>query len=191
MISLLQFWTIKTRYGNGRPFAAGLDIFMAALDITMAVVFDFPQSNTMLEKQVADLKSHSQTDTTGPQDKPFPFSSLPLDPELEACIYLINSIGVAFQSPLPSVTNWLYLQKPSSRRALRLKKELIRQNIDRGLKRLEKQKTEKTEKKLRCAVDQILLREMEAARKHQFQPNFHRNAIYDEVCFSPSLIDSH
>ena len=83
------FWTIKTWDGNGRPSKADLGIYTA-------VAFDFPQSDTTIVKQIAHLKSHSQADSTGSQDESFLFSGVPLGPELQALVYLTQSMGVAF-----------------------------------------------------------------------------------------------
>jgi hypothetical protein len=180
LASLVELWSLKTRYADGAPFRADLDVFMVALDITMAVVFDFPRENSMVTKQIADIKIHSQQTSNHGQGGAISFSSLPLDPELDACVYLINSIGIAFQSPLPSVTNWLYLHKPRSRRALTLKRRLIEESIRRGLKRTESQSPAE-EMKPMCAVDQVLLREIDGARRGGVKPDFHKRAIYDEV----------
>ena len=184
-MSLLDLWKIKTRLGNGRPFKAHSDIHSATLDIMMAVTFDYPQSDTMVGRHIAHLKTQSQADSTVSQDKPVSFSEAPLGPELDALIYLTESIGVGFQSILPRIANWIYLQRFRSKRALRVKKELIRRNIENSLKRLTQGGTgEEPKKKLRCAVDQILLREIEGARKSGVRPNFHKSAIYDEASLS-------
>jgi hypothetical protein len=161
---------------------------VAALDIIMSVTFDFPQSKTTLVRQIANLKNSGQSDGEEPQDdmEPFPFQSVALVPELEACVYLTQSIGVAFQSHFPRLAHWLYLQKQESRRTLRLRKQLISENIEKGIKRLEKHEGN-TKATMKCAVDQILLRERMAAEKNGVRPDFHKPAIYDEVCFNCDL----
>ena len=186
-MSLLDLWKIKTDLGNGRPFKAHLDIHSATLDIMMAVTFDYPQSDTMVGRHIAHLKTQSEADSNVSQNKPVSFSEAPLSPELDALVYLTESIGVGFQSILPRIANWVYLQRFRSKKALRVKKELIRRNIENSLKRLTQDGTdhEPKKKKLRCAVDQILLREIEGARKNGVRPNFHKSAIYDEASFFP------
>jgi hypothetical protein len=176
--SLLDLWTVKARASSGRPFQADQDIYMWALDLTMAVAFGFPKKDTMMVKQIIHLENHSQANSETPMDVPFEFSNVPLDPELNACIYLANSVGVAFQSPVPRLAHYLYLRKSYSREQTAIKQEFIRQNIEKSLKRLEMRGPEK---KLTCAVDQILLREKERSEKCGIQPNFFKPAIYDEV----------
>ncbi|KAK0701274.1 cytochrome P450 [Lasiosphaeris hirsuta] len=183
LVSLLGLWSAKAESAVGRPFHTALDLYFMALDITMAITFDFPQSDTIIPKQLVAVQSTttSHAATPEPEDgqelEPVIFPSAPLDPELQALVFLTESINVAFQSPLPYPALWLYLQKPSSRRALRLKEQLIRRNIERALARIE---VPDTREKLRCAVDQILLREMATAESRGAQPDFHKGAIYDE-----------
>jgi cytochrome P450 len=71
-----------------------------------------------------------------------------------------------------------------------LKNRLITRNIENGIKRLHGyrkehgQDTDSTQfknLKLKCAADQILLREMVAGDKLKIEPKLYRKAIYDEV----------
>lgn len=183
---LLDLWTMKNEYGHGRPFRADDDLHLAGLDIMMAVTFDYPQSDTMIVKQIEHLKGHNATDTAMSKDEPVFFPRAPFGPEQEALVYLIHSIAVGFQSVVPRFAHWLYLQKPQSRKAVRVQRELIRRNIDKSAQRIA-QYGIKDKKRLKCAVDQILLREIEAADRHGVRPNLHKSAIYDEVAIPLSL----
>lgn len=182
VLLLLELWDVKTQKGNGRPFQADRDIYNLALDIIVSAAFDFPLSRCTIVKQIAHLKTSPEVKSTHSQDamEPFPFEAVSLDPELQACIYLTESIGVSFQSVFPRLAHWLYLKKPRSKRAMRLKEQLIATNIEKAIKRLEEQ-GEGRETNLRCAVDQLLLREKTIAEKQGLQPNFHKRAIYDEL----------
>lgn len=197
---LLDLWTLKLEQGSGRPFRADQDMYMVALDIIMAVTFDHRSSDTMVMRQMRHLKNwyrqaarlhnnnnHDDAERAG---EPFPFPSIPLTPDLAALVYLTESLNVAFQSPVPRLAHWLYLQKPASRQALRRKQELIRRNIDASVARLQCQQQHDSEdahrnknrpRKPLCALDEILLREQALASKRGMPPNFHRFAVYDEV----------
>lgn len=182
IISLLELWNIKTQKGGGRPFKADKDIYHLALDIIVSAAFDFPLSRTTIVKQIAHERNCLPAVGTQSQDKmkPFSFTNVTMDPELGACVYLTQSIGVSFQSVFPRLAHWLYLRKAESKRALRLKEHLIEENIENSIKRLERQR-EDNELRLTCAVDQLLLRERTMAEKQGRRPNFHKRAIYDEV----------
>ena len=107
---------------------------MWALGLTMAVAFRFSEADTMMNKQIQSLQ---RTPISPQSSEPVEFHMVPLSPELNACIYLANSVGVAFRSPVPRLAHWLYWSTPHSREQLRIKRELIRCNIDQSLERLE------------------------------------------------------
>ncbi len=191
MTLLLDLWTIKIRQGNGRPFEASSDMYLVALDIILTAALNFPQNETMILKQIAKVESCDQPDSRpGLEDEPFSFPTAPLDPELKSFVYLTESLGVAFRSPLPRLSHWWYLQKAESKRAVQLNNRIIRRKINESIVRLEKGSVDDEAKsQLKCAVDQILWRERAAAEKRGVRPDFHRKAVYHEVSlrffFSP------
>jgi hypothetical protein len=153
---LLDYWTVVSKKENGDPFEADWDIHMASLDIIMAIAFDFPQSKTTVSRQMRNTRVRPHE-------------------ELQACIYLTQSIGVPFQSFVPRIAHWLFLQRPESRKAIRSKNQLIRRNINKAVSRLQ------SNEKPICAVDHLISREIENAAKLGVPTNFHRSEIYDEV----------
>lgn len=183
MSPFLELWTLKTRRANGRPFRADEDIHLVAMDFIMSVAFDFPLSETMATKHLNHLRQLKQPKTqTGVQvgsiDSPFEFPQALLDAEVEACLYLTRSLGVGFQSSLPALAHWRYLQSKESQKMIRIRDKMISRNIDKAVERLLGQETDK---RFKCVVDQMLLRESTSAQKRGVQPAFHKQAIYDEV----------
>lgn len=178
-MTLVDLWTHKSTLANERPFRADLDIYMWALDLTMAVTFHFPKPDTMMFKQLKFAAEKSVViEPPRSNEEPVTFESVEMDPELNACVYLTKSVGVAFRSNVPRLAHYLYLRKAYSRQQVALKDALIKRNIDQSLERLARRGTER---KLTCAVDQILLREKDIAEKVGRRPDFHKRAIYDEV----------
>jgi len=170
---------MKTTIAGGRSFRVNEDIFNWALDTMMAVTFDFSATKAMSTKQIAHLeRKYPECVPPTSSDGIFVFDSISLDPELHACIYLVDSIGVAFDSNIPRWAHWWYLQRAESKKHTRVKQDLIKSNIARSLKRLE---TRSLERKMTCAVDQVLLREKERAEKRGVEPDFYQQAIQDEV----------
>jgi cytochrome P450 len=178
----LTLWELKTQIANGRPFKADHDMYNLALDIILSAAFDYPSSKSAVVKQIAHLKA-SPSGISGALENvrtPFSFESVPLEPELEACVYLTESIGVSFQSTFPRLAHWLYLQWPQSRRATWLKEQLIKRNVNKAMKKLVVGGEDKNAK-MKCAMDQLLLREQFLAEKESRRPHFHKRAIYDEI----------
>lgn len=183
VVHLLELWTIKMQKSKGRPFQADKDIYNLALDIIVSAAFDFPMSRTTIVKQIAAAKdSVPAEDGLGDDAEPFTFSGVAMDAELQACVYLTESIGVSFQSTFPRLAHWLYLNKAESRRQMRLKEQLIRREINKAIDRMER--GDGMESSFRCAVDQLCQRERAISQKHGVQPNYHQRAIYDEVDFA-------
>ncbi|CAI6285596.1 unnamed protein product [Periconia digitata] len=175
--ALLDLWCVKTNKAEGRPFQADNDVHLAALDVMMAVTFDFPQSDTMVLKQINQIKDQIQPLKLSDGSVEFPH--VDLDPELYAWLYLTRSIGVGFQSPVPAFAHWWYLQSRKSRNMIRLKDGMCHRNIKASVERMSDTRADK--KNMRCAVDQILLQEKSQAEKRGVEPSYNKKAIYDEL----------
>ena len=182
VLSLLELWDIKATKANGGMFEAERDMYNLALDIIVSAAFDFPTSRCTIARQVERFKSAAGPTVTvsNQATDPVSFENIPLDPELQACVYLTESIGVSFQSIFPRLAHWLYLQKAASKKAIRLKDHLIRSSIDRGIARV-KEGGSPSKSDTRCAVDMLLSRERTIAISNNTIPNPHSRAIYDEL----------
>lgn len=183
VFSLLELWDIKAQKAEGRMFEAERDLYNLALDIIVSAAFDFPTSRCTIARQVANLKSNpAAAIQTTPDESArlVSFENFPLDPELQACVYLTESIGVSFQSVFPKLAHWLYLQKIDSKKASKLKNNLIGSNIDKAVERLGDEDASR-ESNMKCAVDMLVSREQTMAANNGTKPNFHRQAIYDEL----------
>jgi hypothetical protein len=176
--NLLDLWALKVQDGNGRPFDVSKDLDVASLDIAMSVAFDVPRCNSTLARQVASWNSNGPTNSSCNPEEPISFPSAELDPEWHAFVWLSESIAVAFRARMPRLSHWLYLQKRHAKKMLHLKNQMIARNINSGVERLQGYREHLTQK---CAVDEILQREMTAAEKMGVQPDFHKPTIYDEV----------
>jgi hypothetical protein len=149
----------------------------------MTVTFDRQSPDTLIRAQIAHLQRRPgndqyQNSPPGPED-PFLFDDLPLPPRLEAIVYLVESINVGFQSPVPRVSHWLYLQKPYSRRQTSLRRNLIEQKIGESVARLEATKWQ--EPALLAGLDALLLRERAFAERIGVPPDPFAEIIQDEV----------
>lgn len=188
MQNLLDLWDLKIQERTGKEFEAGGDLDMVALDVIMAVAFGIPKSESTLARQVADYWHDHIEDRSNDDRKIIQFPKATMDPAWEALIWLSRSISVAFRARMPRLEHWIFLQKPQARKMMRLKKQLIADQIDLGVKRLYEQRSRASsdegslkQLKLKCGVDQMLLREMVAAEANGRRPDFHRSEISDEA----------
>ena len=177
----MELWRIKASIAKGRPFPAYQDIYGAALDIINGVAFAVPTTETIMTREITHLRTNPPPKIDGGEEAIFPFPSLPLDLEAQACIDVVDSISVAFRSPVPRLSHFLYRQTPHMRRVLKIKDNMIRRNIGKGLVRMEERVEGGKEREMRCAVDMILLREKAIAQKAGIKPDYYRPAIQGEV----------
>ena len=198
ILYLVELWTLKTELGGGRPFSAAGDFYKVILDVFMTVTFDRQSPDTLIRSEIAhlrqrlDLESHQVSPSLSPED-PFPFNELPLPAGLEAIVYLVESINVGFQSSVPRLAHWLYLQKPYSRRQTRLRRNLIEQKIRESVSRLKE--ANGREPALLAGVDALLLRERAFAERTGIPPDPFGEVIQDEVggvapCSETSVADA-
>jgi hypothetical protein len=180
---LIELWTLKIELGGGRPFSAARDFYKVILDVFMSVTFDRQSPSTLIKTQTAHLQQHFDREKfrgePGNPEEPFPFDELPLPPDLEAIVYLVESINVGFQSPVPRLAHWLYLQKPYSRCQTRLRRGLIEQKISESVARLEE--TKGHEPALLAGLDALLLREKAFAERVGIPSDPYGEVIQDEV----------
>ncbi|KAK0622783.1 cytochrome P450 monooxygenase [Immersiella caudata] len=183
ILYLIELWTLKMELGGGRPFGAARDFYKVILDVFMSVTFDRESPNTLIKTQTAHLRrdfdpEEYRVDAENPEE-PFPFDDLPLPPDLEAIVYLVESINIGFQSPVPRLAHWLYLQKPYSRRQTRLRRGLIEQKISESVARLKATKGQ--EPALLAGLDALLIREKTLAERVGAPSNPYSEVVQDEL----------
>lgn len=111
---------------------------------------------------------------------PVYFSQARAIPELEALFNIPEMVSIAQGSPFPAFSQFLALLKPRHARAHWNRKTLIMRQIDRSLQRLILAGAAGCE----SALDQLLWREMNAAKEAERLPNYYSPAIRDEVHFT-------
>lgn len=187
---LIELWQLKLQFGGQRPFGAARDFYKVILDVFMAVTFDRLSTDTLIARQISQLKQyfrHSNASSPKDQQELVTFEDLPLPPDLEAVVFLVESINVGFQSPAPRIAHWLYLHKPHSLKMTRLKRALICKKVQEGVARMERLGGK--EPILLSGIDAILLREKAFAEKTGVVPDFYGGVIHDEVRLRVGKLD--
>ncbi|KAK4201188.1 cytochrome P450 [Triangularia verruculosa] len=182
ILFLVELWEVKLQLGGDRAFGAARDFYKAILDVFMGVTFDRLSTDTLITRQIENLRhqlGRGGFPSSTNQQEPVMFEDLPLPSDLEAVVYLVESINVGFQSPVPRISHWLYLHKPHSLQMTRLKRALIRKKVQEGIARLGR--VGEKEPTLISALDAMLLREKASAEKVGIEPDFYGEAIHDEL----------
>lgn len=186
VLRLVQLWNDKASIADGRPFSAEQDIYYGALDAVMAFTFGGSFSSSAIQPTLDLVKGLGEEDikrlrcasSTG-GDRPLDFPEGNCDEKITATLDVANSIGYLQGSPMPRLKWWFVKRMPAIRRALEMKKMLVREEILKALKRLEEVGHE--ESRALSAVELIVLREKKLAGNEGRAPDFFSMTMIDEV----------
>ncbi|KAJ5502468.1 Cytochrome P450 [Penicillium fimorum] len=159
--SLVGVWTEKARLANGHPFSASDDCFKAALDAIWAVIFPLGPKDSVTNAQrqlLADTTSINSASSTN-IDEPVVFPETPIPDAPKSVLTLTESLE--------------HMGTSSQREAMiatALEKAKGRFSSDR-----------KEEHVARCAMDDILRRELAAAKRENREPAYNTRTIFDEL----------
>ncbi|KAF7552522.1 hypothetical protein G7Z17_g4269 [Cylindrodendrum hubeiense] len=173
---LIELWKLKADNARGRPFDARDDLYLATLDIISSVAFGIDDGKGTLEKELSYMQSFSPSapiDANGPVE----FPQAPTSPETEALFDLADMIAIAQSSPFPWWSQHLAMLKPKHAKAWWYRRRLIHRQTTKSVKKLKDGRGLTRE----CALDQLLWREMNAAKKADRQPEFYSPVIRDEL----------
>ena len=175
--NLIRLWTLKTEKARGRPFEASRDLYLTALDAICSVAFGLGDGDTSLRQQLTHTEPQTPQISLANTAIPASFTSASLDSELKALLDIPEMMATAQRNPFPWLAQRLRLLRPRHAKAMWFRKKLIWRQTQKSLRRLD----EKGERAKTCALDQLVWREMMAARKAGRRPDFYSPAIRDEV----------
>lgn len=181
----MNLWIEKARLVNGHPFSASEDVYNAALDAIWTVTFPLEAGDTIMKsqwKQVVEMQS-LDGDLPINRDIPAIFPEMDVPIGAKAVLTLTESVGYMVISPLPKFTFWVLSQLPYMRKAHAAKENMISDALEKAKSRMTSGSQDSDEIP-RCALDDILRRELMAAKKEEREPVYKTRAIYDEVSFS-------
>ena len=178
-LDLVQLWRVKAAVAQGRPFEAGEDMHLAALDAVCAFAFgeQFGHSATgNVLKQTKALQQQSKNNQVTNLDEPVAFPKAKTDPVLDSTMKLTNMVGEAINAISPRLW-WDYLLKitPRGRKAVKDKWAFVTEELRGAVKRME------DEVPIRAAVDHMVQREKKAAEKTGRKPNYFNDTMVDET----------
>lgn len=92
---------------------------------------------------------------------------------------LMHSVEACIKSPVLVLSHWLLRQTAALKKSIRNKNRLISQEIDKAVERAISKSA--ANKEVKCAVDDIVRREMHLAEKEKRTPEFKSQGMSDEV----------
>jgi hypothetical protein len=178
-MDLMNLWDEKSRLAKGHPFEASSDLFRTALDAVWTAVFGADPFNSTTLAQHRICSSISTLQLPSSIDKVVEFPTAPNPAAIQSILTLTASLETSLKSPLPKLAHWFLRQTSSMKKAIAIKDNFIKAEVEKTKGRFEGQ--QEKERDVRCALDDMLRREMLLSEKENRAPKFHSRAMYDEV----------
>ncbi|KAF9769228.1 hypothetical protein IL306_013362 [Fusarium sp. DS 682] len=172
---LIELWNMKTEHANGQFFSASKDVHNAALDIIVCAAFGLDTQHTQLVKEIQELTPEDNPSSSEPEGE-FQFKELPLNEELNALSIVAESVAKIIKTPSPLLFHWMYRNLSSKlKNAFALTKQLQQREIANGIKRRANGEA------MKCALDEISVREEAMAKKEGREPDYYSQVITSEM----------
>ncbi|PVH73733.1 cytochrome P450 [Cadophora sp. DSE1049] len=176
---MLDVWQEKARISQGHPFEAPSDVYHAALDAVWSLVFGADISNSTTKSAFRSLSSTQNLQLPNEVDEEAIIPEAPLPATMAAIVSLVDTLTISITSPMPVLTHWIIRQLPNYRRTAKIRDNLIRDEVEKTRIRFEGKKEKDLD--VRCAMDDIMRRELSACEKEGRAPMYHSRAMYDEI----------
>ncbi|KAL4734227.1 cytochrome P450 [Aspergillus similis] len=177
-MAMLGLWKERARLAEGRPFEGDHDIFRATLDVILSATFELEAGS--IAAQTALLAGLNSVALPADHDSPVVFPTAK-DPEAFTSIRsLLDSVEIGLNSPLPTPHMRFALAfYPELSSARRYKDTMIAERVNRAWNKFGNQKS--GDDQVRCAVDLLIQRQAQMARKEQRDPTYDVEAIKGEL----------
>ncbi|KAF4548168.1 Cytochrome P450-like protein 34 [Elsinoe fawcettii] len=174
ILILMDLWQVKSR--TNRAFVASDDISHMALDSIWAVAFGTDIDTVKTQKE---FLQNTEIDIPSDKDQAvtFPVPSLP--PDFHAITTVTDSLTDSAQSPFPKLAHWWTRQHKSYKVARARTTQLVTAALDDAKRRLLTKEAD--DSMIKCATDNVVRREQQAAIKENREPGFDSPAAKDEL----------
>ncbi|KAK2752691.1 hypothetical protein FQN54_008069 [Arachnomyces sp. PD_36] len=178
IMAMLDLWKERARLAQGRPFEGDHDIFRATLDVILSATFELEAET--IAAQSAQLKSVDSIAVPADRDNPVVFPNAE-DPETFTSIRsLLDSVEIGLNSPLPTPHMRFALAfYPELSSARKFKDNMIAERVRRAWNKFADLKS--GDDQVRSAVDLLIQRQAQMARKEQRDPTYDVEAIKGEL----------
>ncbi|TIC91155.1 Cytochrome P450 2J6 [Colletotrichum higginsianum] len=183
--SLIELWEIKIELAEGRPFDADLDAYYLALDAVVAFSYGASYPHRALLPQIDLLRSFQPKDSArlhqgSTEDAAIRFPEAKVDRALKDTLTMVKTAEVMQASVVPRLTWWWLSKTPKIRNAWKARDEFVAGQIQKAVERMHSM-NDAGDEWLGNAVDLIVSREREFAKKEDRIPQYVTQVIIEEV----------
>lgn len=180
-LDLLQLWEQKARLSKGHAFAAANDVYCTTMDAIWPIVFGADPANSNTKAQLRLYLGVKEIDLPSDSDADVALPKAPHPDIVQSFFNIMHSVEACIKSPVPALAHWMLRQTSALKKSFRVKDELIQKGIHRAVDRVLKSSKSGKEAQVQCAIDDIVLRELQLADKEKREPEFFSRGISDEV----------
>ena len=184
-MDLIRLWEQKARLAQAHPISAHGDMHRLALDAIWSIVFGADYENSTIHAQLELYSSINQVDVPKSPDAVAHLPEAAYRTVVNAVLTITGSAEVSLKSPVPRISHWIWRQSRVAKNAFKVKDDFIRAEVEKSLERLDTKKGDITKERdvdgVKCAIDDVLRREMALAQKEDRAPLFNSRGIHDEV----------
>ncbi|KAK5997603.1 Cytochrome P450 monooxygenase TRI13 [Cladobotryum mycophilum] len=176
--SMLTLWRERARLAQGRPFEGDHDLFRATLDVILSATFELEAGSI-----AAQTKLLSRLDTIAlpaDVDTPVEFPTAKDPQEFTSIRSLLDSVEIALNSPFPTAHLSFALNfYPELSSARKYKDGMIAERVQRAWKKFGENADQ--DDKVACAVDLLIQRQAQMAKKENRNLGYDVQAIKGEL----------
>jgi cytochrome P450 len=177
-LSLIALWREKARLAGGHPFSAIEDVKAAAMDIIWAATFGTQMK--VSEAQTKLMSSLEHIPLPADPDAEVVLPRAPNPEEFESILALSESCEIPLKSLFPRLQHSLALKFNSKlRKAVAEKDRLIKEGLQQAWNKFSVAADD--DDAVKCALDLVVQREAQMAKKEGRAPEWDTGAIRDEL----------
>ncbi|KAL3426511.1 Cytochrome P450 1A1-like protein 1 [Phlyctema vagabunda] len=185
-MKVIELWRVKAHLAEGRPFSVVEDLRKAAFEIIWTATFGFETGAMTVQSEL--LSSLSKFENQGGMDQIVDFPVAADPPIFKAGLDLNDTLQVGIQSLVPNLHLFLaYNFVPSLRAARKLKEEVIEREIKKAIEKfstktdIQWEDQSNLRRYMKCAMDMVIARELQSARKEDRAPDPLSRIVRDEL----------
>lgn len=177
-LGLIKLWREKARLAGNHPFTASEDVKAAAMDIIWGATFGSDMK--VSESQIKLLSPLGHVEQPADPEAEIVFPRAPEPESFHAILAVCDSCEIPTKSLFPRLSHrWSMKLLPSLRNAAALKDKLIKEALQRASRKFSVAADD--DDAVKCALDLIVQREAQMAKREGRAPEWDTAAIRDEL----------
>lgn len=181
-LNFVRLWELKLGIADGRPFSALNDISWLALDAVLAFALgtEFKENATRAQVQLLQALPTEELGKTTSAGGVVEFPTAPIGKAISGMLTLTHSVERVRSAAHMRIGWWFISREKAFQDALKAKEDCFHEELDRAVQ-ARRQHQENGDTSIRSAVDHMVDRETQIAKKEGREAKYHSSAMVSEV----------